>query len=272
VSTANEESRSFLRRPQCADGFSRYNKAVETVTTQRLLDLNRQFYQTFALQFSATRQRLQPGVRQSLEKLPPSSRILDLGCGNGELARALAEGGQRGLYVGIDFSPDMISEANRRAGAQTLEFNRQFIQADLAAADWEAALPGSSYEHVLAFAVLHHLPGAELRLQTLHKVRRLLSSGGRFVHSEWQFLNSPRMSARLQPWEAIGLEPSLVDPGDYLLDWRHGGSGLRYVHLFDPDELADLAENTGFQITETFLSDGKGGNLGLYQVWELSST
>jgi tRNA (uracil-5-)-methyltransferase TRM9 len=244
---------------------------VEPSTQQRLLDLNRQFYQTFALQFSATRQRLQPGVRQILEKLSTSNRILDLGCGNGELARALAGGGQRGLYVGIDFSPDMISEANRRAGAQALEFNRQFIQADLAAPDWDAALPGSAYDHVLAFAVLHHLPGAELRLQTLRKVRRLLSSEGRFIHSEWQFLNSPRLSARIQPWEAIKMETSMVDPGDYLLDWRHGGSGLRYVHLFDPDELADLAKKTGFQIMETFLSDGEGGNLGLYQVWEFSS-
>jgi tRNA (uracil-5-)-methyltransferase TRM9 len=250
----------------------RYNTGVDAATQQRLLDLNRQFYQTFALQFSATRQRLQPGVRQVLERLPALCQILDLGCGNGELARALGARRQRGLYVGVDFSPDMIVEASRQPGSQLPEFTRQFIQADLSTPGWDADMPGSSYDYVLALAVLHHLPGNELRLQTLHKVRGLLSGGGRFVHSEWQFLNSPRLSLRIQPWEAIGLETSLVDPGDYLLDWRHGGSGLRYVHHFNLDELADLAKNTGFHIMETFLSDGESGNLGLYQVWELSST
>ncbi len=59
-----------------------------------------------------------------------------------------------------------------------------------------------------------------------------------------------------------------MDPGDYLLDWRRGGEGLRYVHHFSPEELAELAAETGFRVLETFWSDGEGGNLGLYQVWE----
>lgn len=238
---------------------------------QRLLDLNRQFYQTFALQFSATRQRLQPGVRRILESLPTSSHILDLGCGNGELARALAERGQRGLYVGIDFSPDLIDEANRRSGFQPPEFTCQFKHADLADPGWDATIPRGPFEAVLAFAVLHHLPGNELRTQTLLKVRCLLANGGRFIHSEWQFLNSPRLSQRIQPWENVGLDTSQVDPGDFLLDWRQGGNGIRYVHHYRLDELANLAESTGYQIVDSFLSDGEGGNLGLYQVWGISS-
>jgi hypothetical protein len=58
-----------------------------------------------------------------------------------------------------------------------------------------------------------------------------------------------------------------VDAGDYLLDWRQGGSGLRYVHHFDEAELSALAATTGFRVLETFYSDGEGGRLGLYQVW-----
>ncbi len=99
------------------------------------------------------------------------------------------------------------------------------------------------------------------------QVRSLLSPQGRFIHSEWQFLNSPRLKARIQPWEAIGLSESDVDPGDYLLDWRQGGVGLRYVHHFSEAELAELAESTGFSITQSFLSDGENSRLGLYQVW-----
>jgi hypothetical protein len=81
-------------------------------------------------------------------------------------------------------------------------------------------------------------------------------------------LNSEKLKARIQPWEAAAISGSEVDAGDYLLDWRSGGTGLRYVHHFDEGELHNLAEATGFEITETFYSDGEGGNLGLYQVWK----
>ena len=52
-----------------------------------------------------------------------------------------------------------------------------------------------------------------------------------------------------------------------LLDWKRDGMGLRYVHHFSPDELSVLASLAGFHVSESFLSDGESGNLGLYQVW-----
>jgi hypothetical protein len=82
-------------------------------------------------------------------------------------------------------------------------------------------------------------------------------------------LNSPRLAARVQPWEAISLSQDDVDPGDYLLDWRQGGTGLRYVHYFSEPELAELAASTDFEVVESFLSDGENYRLGLYQVWRL---
>ena len=101
------------------------------------------------------------------------------------------------------------------------------------------------------------------------RIARLLSSAGKFIHSNWQFLNSPRLQNRIQPWQAAGLNPEDLDPGDYLLDWRHGGLGLRYVHHFDDAELSRLATAAGFRVCETFHSDGQGGRLGIYQIWEL---
>ena len=83
-----------------------------------------------------------------------------------------------------------------------------FVQADLSSSDWDASLAGKQYAVILAFAVLHHLPGHALRLQILRKVRSLLPPEGRFIHSEWQFLNSPRLTGRIQPWEAVGLSDS----------------------------------------------------------------
>ncbi len=78
---------------------------MDKATANQLLDLNRQFYQTFALQFSQTRQRLQPGVHKILERIPPEAIVLDLGCGNGELQKALTKRGHSGYYVGLELEP-----------------------------------------------------------------------------------------------------------------------------------------------------------------------
>jgi SAM-dependent methyltransferase len=233
-------------------------------TAQKLISLNRQFYQTFAVQFSNDRKRLQPGVRRILERLPEKAAILDLGCGNGEFARSLAQSGHQGNYVGLDFSLELLEIA--RTGLEE-RGNFRFHLADLSMPDWDIDLLTTTFDCVIAFAVLHHLPGADLRRQVLAKVHSLLLPGGKFIHSEWQFLNSSRLRSRIQPWEAAGLTEDAVDPGDALMDWRHGGYGLRYVHHFSEPELASLAAETGYAIIETFRSDGDGGDLGLYQVW-----
>lgn len=236
----------------------------------QLIELNRQFYQTFAADFSATRQRLQPGVRQILEqvllKLPLDAGLLDLGCGNGELQRALQRGGFKGFYVGLDFSPGLLQFTSSQ------DSRAEFIQADLSAPGWDEDLPGAPFQAICAFAALHHLPGQALRQRTIQTVARLLAPGGRFIHSQWQFLNSPRLRQRIQDWGEIGLTPDQVEQGDYLLDWRAGGRGLRYVHHFSLPELEALAHENGFEICQTFYADGAQGNLALYQLWQLKES
>src|SRR5512147_815905 len=89
----------------------RYNHIMDSRTAARLIEINRDFYTRFGDSFSATRHRLQPGVRRALESLKGDESILDLGCGNGELARELAKRGQRGPYLGLDFSRPLLREA-----------------------------------------------------------------------------------------------------------------------------------------------------------------
>ena len=238
---------------------------MDSTTVKKIIALNQQFYQTFALQFSATRMQLQPGVQRLLNRFSSEDRFLDLGCGNGELAREMDRRGYQGTYVGLDFSPGLLAVA-RESSFRNLQSN--FITADLTSPDWESIIPNQHFDIVLAFAVLHHLPGDDLRQLFLHNVLAHTEPMGQFFHSEWQFLRSERLRSRIQSWDNIGLSESDVEPGDYLLDWRRGGYGLRYVHHFTEDELADLATRTGFTVLETFFSDGEGGKLGLYQVWE----
>ena len=233
-------------------------------TAARLSALNRQFYQTFALQFSATRQRLQPGVQKVLESLPADASLLDLGCGNGELARELDRRGHAGAYVGLDYSHELLEEA-RGVGMGNLR--AEFLQADITSADWPGLVSLPRFDFVFAFAVLHHLPGNDLRSRVLRQMRQLLSPEGSFVLSVWQFLNSARLRNRIQPWDMADITEQMVEPGDYLLDWRSGGQGLRYVHSFTEEELSNLAVSSGFRVVESFHSDGEGGKLGLYQFW-----
>jgi tRNA (uracil-5-)-methyltransferase TRM9 len=240
---------------------------VDSKITAQIIALNSEFYQTFANQFSTTRMRLQPGVIRILEDLSPDENILDLGCGNGELARELIRWGHRGVYMGVDFSQELLDLARRGVAGHA---NFHFAQADLSDSAWPSQLIilHSQFAMITAFATLHHLPGRDLHLQILKNVRSLLQTEGRFVHSNWQFLNSEKLRVRIQPWSEIGLTDADIDPGDYLLDWRQGGRGLRYVHHFSTAELATLADETGFEIIDSFSSDGEGGNLGLYQIWK----
>jgi tRNA (uracil-5-)-methyltransferase TRM9 len=238
---------------------------MDLATAQRLLTLNHDFYERFGADFSATRQRLQPGVMRILGALTGDESILDLGCGNGELARTLARRGHRGPYLGLDFSLPLLSDAS----AVPDSFPARFMEADLTKLSVTSSQLSvfSNQSLITCFATLHHIPSRELRVQLIGFVRNHLVANGKFILSNWQFLNSDKLRARIQPWERIGLSTADVDAGDYLLDWRRGGEGLRYVHQFSEDELAELADECGFEITETFYLDGDGGRLGLYQVW-----
>jgi SAM-dependent methyltransferase len=236
----------------------------------RLLTLNRQFYQTFAEQFAETRGRLQPGVSSTLAEFPPEATILDLGCGIGEVANELFRLGHEDFYLGMDSNATLLSIARGRCEHPSAHFQ----QADFADPSWVENLLKftkphhiAAFDRVLAFATLHHLPSTALRSRVLTQVRDLLTDAGHFVLSNWNFMASPRLRARIVPWREIGIEQGDVEMCDYLLDWRRGGYGLRYVHHFSEEELQELAGSTGYRVVKTYYSDGEGGRLGLYQVW-----
>ncbi len=233
---------------------------MHPATAQRLLAINREFYTNFGGQFSATRQRLQPGVKKILETIPQDVSVLDLGCGNGHFLRELHRRGHKAALLGVDFSLPLLRDAESAPGVE-------FRQADLSQlSQWTVS--SKQWPLITAFATLHHIPSAEIRLDILKTVKKLLKPNGKFILSNWQFLNSKKLTARIQPWSRVGLADEDVDAGDYLLDWRSGGEGLRYAHQFSAQEISGLAEQAELRVIDSFLSDGDGGNLGLYQVLE----
>ncbi len=230
---------------------------------ERLLTINREFYNRFGDSFSATRQRLQPGVKKILETIREDDSVLDLGCGNGHFLREIHKRGQQAPLLGVDFSLPLLRDAESTLGVE-------FREADLTklSVTSNQFLITDHWSLITAFATLHHIPSHEIRLDILRTVKKLLKPNGRFILSNWQFLNSEKLKARIQPWSRVGLSDEDVDERDYLLDWRSGGEGLRYAHHFSAEELFGLAEQAGFKVEAEFLSDGENGRLGLYQVWE----
>jgi tRNA (uracil-5-)-methyltransferase TRM9 len=237
---------------------------MNSVTANRLLTINREFYNSFGDQFSATRQRLQPGVRKILETIQNDISVLDLGCGNGNFLRELARYGHSAPLLGVDFSLPLLRDAREASSLGVL-----FREVDLShlAVISDQLLVTDNWSLITAFATLHHIPSTEMRLDILRTVRKFLKDDGEFILSNWQFLNSAKLRSRIQDWDKFGINENDLDEGDYLLDWRSGGEGLRYVHQFSVEELLGLADQARMRVTASFQSDGDGGNLGLYQVW-----
>jgi ubiquinone/menaquinone biosynthesis C-methylase UbiE len=100
---------------------------MNSVIAENLLALNREFYDRFGDQFSATRQRLQPGVKKVLESIQDDVSVLDLGCGNGYFLRELSRRGHKQPFLGVDFSLPLLRDAE----SQPAGFSAKFAEADL---------------------------------------------------------------------------------------------------------------------------------------------
>ena len=113
--------------------------------------------------------RLQ-ALRWTDDRIPLGAKVLELGCGAGiPMTATIANGRQ---ITGVDISPAQVERAQANVP------NAEFLVADMASLDW----PAASFDAVVAFYSLTHLPREELR-PLLAQIGRWLRPGGLFVAS-----------------------------------------------------------------------------------------
>lgn len=236
---------------------------MNQTTVEKLLAINRAFYQELAQPFADSRSTRQPGLQRVVQSASAAAWLLDVGCGNGRLAHALDAAGLSLRYTGVDASVALLAIAAQSA-AELSSVQADFLLLDISRDEWTSDLPRRSYDAIALLAVLHHMPGWQRRVVLLRALRGLLAADGILIVSTWQFLNEQRLRRKIVPWEQVGLSDSDLEEGDYLLDWHRGGSGLRYCHLVDEEELRALADAAGLAVLDLFYADGADQNLNLF--------
>jgi ubiquinone/menaquinone biosynthesis C-methylase UbiE len=147
----------------------------------------------------------------------PGQRVLELGCGTGQVtARLLAAGAD---VVAVDALPEMLAGARRRARGASL------VQGDVVEAD-----VGGGYDRVVLSFVLHSFDAAG-RVRLLRRSSHALAPGGRVGVLDWAL---PSGAARGALWRRFltALEPSQTVPDllDGALDTDISAAGLQVVH------------------------------------------
>ena len=94
----------------------------------------------------------------------PYARIADLGCGTGELTRALAERWPSARVVGVDTSPEML------AAARPIPGRLDFLQGDLARGE-----PAGNFDLLVSNAALQWVPGHDVLVPALARRTSVLA-------------------------------------------------------------------------------------------------
>jgi SAM-dependent methyltransferase len=132
------------------------------------------------------------------EHLAGARRVLDLGCGEGQIARrVLADGAER--VVGLDAAGAQVVEAARRGGGPRYLRGRAE----------HLPFPAAAFDAVAGCLVLEHVDDLDL---VVAEVARVLAPGGRFV----VLMNHPLFQTPGSGW----IDDQIVDPPEQY--WRVG--------------------------------------------------
>jgi trans-aconitate methyltransferase len=177
----------------------------------------------------------------------PSERILDLGCGTGDLANQMQQLGAE--VVGIDASPDMVAKAKSK-----------FPGLDFSVVDATSFYFDEPFDAVFTNATLHWIKNADAVIQNVYNS---LKPGGRFVGEFGGKGNNQSMMAAA---EAV-LKKHGYLKGDFVLPWYYPSTA----------EYATKLEAGGFRVTyathfdrPTLLQDGRDGMIKWFNMFGAS--
>jgi len=114
-------------------------------------------------------------LKEWLPKLGKDDLLLDLGCGSGRASLPFAQNGVK--VIGLDISEQMVLRAKRKSEKLGIKDHVDYVVGD------SENLPfrQNSFDAVLAFGVLHHVPTPQKMLQQMSKV---LKNGGIYFGHE----------------------------------------------------------------------------------------
>jgi ubiquinone/menaquinone biosynthesis C-methylase UbiE len=121
---------------------------------------------------------------QVLDRLHAAGAVVDVGCGTGTLAIALAADGAE--VIGVDGDADVVALAHAKPGADAVQWRKGLATA--------LPLPGASADRVVMSLLLHHLDAAGKRT-ALAEALRVLRPGGRLHVADWGRPRDPVMRA-----------------------------------------------------------------------------
>lgn len=124
----------------------------------------------------------------------PHERILDIGCGDGELTQKIAQCCKE--VLGLDSSPSFIKTAQERYGS-TLP-NAEFVEWDCRRMNDPSVTPTDGFDKAFSNAAMHWILGDEHTRRTFfNDIQRLLKPGGLFVFEMGGAGNVPEVHTAL---------------------------------------------------------------------------
>lgn len=253
-------------------------------TAQKLIKMTSDLYESQASDFSNTRSETwERPVLDFVDKIPPRSSILDLGCGNGRLFSLFREklgfnGFTNGLkrmnksysrirenlgitYLGIDTSKKLIALNHKKYNIRSHQFLNPFISASFKVGDGLKIKYRNRFDYVICLAVLHHMPSKELQLKFLKNIHQALKPKGQALISVWNRWQPKYQFNNLTIQQSNNVLDSInsqdLDKYDTIVPWRNSGK-FRYIHTFTATELKELAQKTGFKNIDCFYADLSG--------------
>ena len=131
--------------------------------------------------------------------------------------------------------------------------NDKWVVADILELD---KLPERDFDNIFCVAVLHHLPGKDLRLKALEQIKNKIKPGGKIILTVWNLWKQKKFRKLIIKYGWLKLiGKNQMAWGDILFDWKNAKGekiSQRYYHAFIGYDLKKLAEKTDLKIAKLY--------------------